>query len=393
MRLKTLSDRRLKQVSTKFRRYLHDKIDWGQRFTLILGQRGVGKTTLLLQRMKVAKERSIYLSLDDFYFETNRLVELIESLYEEGYRAFYLDEVHRYRHWSKDLKNIYDNYADIKMVATGSSTLEVMKGQEDLSRRATVYNLPGLSFREFLHFEYGAITEAIDLGTLLKKHHELAADYYDMVDLSKAFTQYLQYGYYPFYKEGRNAYFPKLQETTNLVLETDLAAVEELQYSTLRNTRKLLYIISRTAPFKPNIAKLADKMDVSRNLILKMLDLLSRAEVINLLRSDTHGISYLQKPEKVYLQNTNLLYLLSDGKPEKGSLRETFFFNQLAVTHKVTTSSQADFMIDDTYTFEIGGPNKTREQIKGVPMAYIAADGIKGGTGNRIPLWMFGFLY
>jgi predicted AAA+ superfamily ATPase len=392
-RLIKSSQRKTDAAKMGFKRFLYTEIDWNQPLTVILGHRGAGKTTLLLQRVKELKEKAIYLSLDDIYFETYRLVELIEILYEKGYRHFFLDEVHRYQHWSKDLKNIYDNYPGITLVTTGSSILEVNKGQADLSRRAVTYYLPGLSFREFLELEYQQAFPQVTLDTITRLHQEISGGYTDVIDIDKAFKEYLQYGYYPFFKEGIKVYGQKLQETINLVLDIDIAPFEDLSYTTVRNMKKLLYIISQSVPFTPNITRISERMGVPRNSILKILDLLGHARVISLLKRDTKGMSYLQKPEKIYLQNPNLAWLLSDNKPDIGNLRETFFFSQAEVRHQVTSSRFGNFMINDVYTFEIGGPSKTQEQIRGVPNSYIASDGIKGGAGNRIPLWLFGFLY
>ena len=392
-RLIKLSQRKTKAVKTEFKRFLYTEIDWSQPLVIIKGHRGAGKTTFLLQRAKELKENAIYLSLDDIYFETYRLVELIDVLYTKGYRYFFLDEVHRYKKWSKDLKNSYDNYSDIKIVTTGSSILEVNKGQADLSRRAVTYYLPGLSFREFLELAHQQIFPQIHLSDITQRHHEISADYYDRTDIDKTFKEYLQYGYYPFFKEGINLYGEKLLETTNLVLDIDIAPFEDLSYTTVRNMKKLLYIISQSVPFTPNIAKISERIHVPRNSILKILDLLAHARIISLLKRETKGMSYLQKPEKIYLQNTNLAWLLSDNKPDTGNLRETFFYSQLEVRHRVTSSRFGDFSIDEAITFEIGGPSKTSEQIRGIPNAYIAADGIKGGAGKKLPLWLFGFLY
>ncbi len=392
-RLIKLSQRKTEALKVETKRFLYNEIDWEQPLTIINGYRGAGKTTLLLQRINELKERAIYLSLDDIYFETFRLVEVIDNLYELGYRHFFLDEIHRYKNWSKDLKNSYDNYPDIRIVATGSSILKVSQGQADLSRRAVSYYLPGLSFREFLELSYHISFAPLELNTILQRHHELASDINDRTDVLKAFSEYLRYGYYPFFKEGVKVYEQKLRETINLVIDVDISGFEELSYNTVRNMKKLLYIISQSVPFSPNISKLSERINAPRNSILKILDLLAQARTISLLRSETKGISYLQKPEKIYLQNTNLAWMLSEDKPDMGNLRETFFFSQLEVRHQVTSSRFGDFTIDDIYTFEIGGPSKTDEQIRGVPNSYIVSDGIKGGTGKKIPIWLFGFLY
>lgn len=392
-RLFKISEKRKKEVQTHFVRYLYNDIDWTPSLILIKGARGAGKTTLLLQHFKNNPENALYLSLDDFYFESNRLLLLVEDLYESGYRTFYLDEVHQYQHWSKDLKNLYDNYPDVQIIATGSSALQIDKGSADLSRRMTVYQLFGLSFREYLELELNVKIPAISLQDLLEHHEEYSVQINDTMQPLKHFEDYLKFGYYPFYRLDNKFYHQKLQQTIHLTLDVDLPAVESLSFSTIKGMKNLLFILSQLVPYKPNIQTLANKIDSPRNSVLKALDLMDKSKILNLLRSDTKGVSYLQKPEKIYLQNTNLLYVFNDVPPNKGNLRETFFFNQLQAKHPVTAPKFGDFMIDETYTFEIGGKDKTTKQISGVPLSYIAADDIKFGSQRRIPLWLFGFLY
>lgn len=387
------SEKKRNEVSDTFVRYLWKEVDWSQRLILLLGHRGVGKTTLLLQQMKSDPTKSIYLSLDDYYFEEIRLIEVVSALYDLGYRSFYLDEIHRYVHWSKELKNVYDDFTDSKFVVTGSSILEISKGQADLSRRAVVYPLLGLSFREFLLLEEKIDLQVVTLEEMIRNHSVISADYLDHFDIKTTFKNYLNYGYYPFYREGKRVYHQKLQETTNLVIDSDVTPFEELNYTTVRVMKKLLYVISQSVPFIPNISKLAEKMGVTRNTILKLLDILDKAQLLSLLHTSTEGISMLQKPEKIYLQNTNLAYMFAHESPNVGNIRETFFLNQLKVKHQVTAPKYGDFMVDSTYVFEVGGTSKTSKQIQGVPNAYLAIDGIAGGVGNRIPLWLFGFLY
>jgi uncharacterized protein len=392
-RLVQISNAKIKGVKLKFKRYLFDQIDWTQRLIMILGHRGVGKTTLLIQKLQLQNSPSIYLSLDDFYFENNRLVVLIESLYHLGYRSFYLDEVHRYLHWSTDLKNLYDNLSDAHFIVSGSSILALEKGKADLSRRAAIYHLHGLSFREFLDLEKNEKFPKVELAQILTEHPQLSEQISDQVDVLSAFHNYLDFGYYPFYLESKALYKSRLVETIQVVLEMDLSPWEELTHQTIRNMKKLILIISESVPFIPNISKLAERLEVSRNTILKTLDLLEKAHILNLLRQSNTGVSFLQKPEKIYLQNTNLAYALSSQSADIGNLRETFFLNQLRQNHDVTFPKHGDFMIDQTYVFEIGGANKTFQQIQGIPNAYVAADNLKIGGGNRIPLYMFGFLY
>jgi uncharacterized protein len=386
------SERKAKLVLDEKRRYLYGHIDWKQRLIVILGYRGAGKTTLILQYLSSSDLKGVYLSLDDLYFETHRLVEIVQELYKIGYRLFLLDEVHRYLWWSKDLKQLYDDYDDIKLVATGSSILDISKGNADLSRRATLYSLHGLSFREYLNFQKSISLPSLTLDEILTKHHVIAPDLLDSFSYKTDFQNYLKFGYYPFFLEAKNTYFQKLQETINLVIDTEIAPYEELQHSTIRTMKKLLFVLSESVPFTPNINKLSERLEIPRNTILRLLDYLNNAQILNLLRTSTKGVSYLQKPEKIYLQNTNFIYLFSPAQANIGNIRETFFLNQLSVAHSVTAPKDGDFMVDDSFVFEIGGASKTNDQIRGVPNAYLALD-IEGGNNNRIPLWLFGMLY
>lgn len=392
-RLLKISENQKNKVQTKFVRYLFEDIDWNQPLILIKGARGAGKTTLLLQHFKNFPDKAVYLSLDDFYFESNRLLLFIEELHADGFTTFYLDEVHQYQHWSKDFKNIHDHFSDIKIVATGSSALQIDKGVADLSRRMTVYELYGLSFREFIEFEHGVSISSVSLQYLLENHEAFSTQVNDLIDPLKYFNDYLKYGYYPFYKTNRKFYHQKLQQTVHLTLDIDLPMVEPLNFSTIKGMKNLLFILSQIVPYTPNVQALADKIGSPRNFVLKALDLMGKSNILNLLKSNNKGISYLQKPEKIYLENPNLFYVFNGDVPNQGNLRETFFLNQLKVKHDVTASKFGDFMIDHKFTFEVGGPLKTEKQITGIPLAYVAADGIKFGNQNKIPLWLFGFLY
>jgi len=386
------SERKAKLVQGKKRRYLFEQIDWSQRLSIILGYRGSGKTTILLQHLSSTQQKGIYLSLDDFYFETHRLVETVETLYGLGYRLFLLDEVHRYDWWSKDLKQLYDDFEDIKIFATGSSILDISKGNADLSRRAAVYHLHGLSFREFLNFRKNIDLHALSLDEVLNQHHQIAPDLLDVFQYQSDFQDYLRFGYFPYFLEAKKTYPQKLQDTIQLVIDSDIAPYEELQHSTTRTLKKLLYVLSESVPFTPNINKLAERLETPRNTVLRLLDILHQAQILQLLRTSTKGVSYLQKPEKIYLQNTNFIFLFSPEKANIGNIRETFFFNQLSAVHSVSAPKFGDFMVDDSFVFEVGGASKTNEQIRGIPNAYLALD-IAGGNNNNIPLWLFGMLY
>jgi predicted AAA+ superfamily ATPase len=388
----TKSNKKAQAVSMDNRRYIYDIIDWEQRLIMMLGYRGTGKTTLLLQHLSTTTRKGVYFSMDDIYFESNRLVLVITFLYEQGYRAFYLDEVHKYAYWSKDLKQLYDDFDDIKIVATGSSILDISKGEADLSRRASRYSIEGMSFREYLQFEKKTKLPAFSLEEIIERHNAIAPDLCDLIPMKKAFENYLQFGYFPFYKDDKRNYAQKLEETMKLVIDTDIAPFEDLQYSTVRTMKKLLYVISQSVPFTPNIYQMAERLGTPRNTLLRLLDLLDQARIIRLLRSDTKGVNYLQKPEKIFLDNPNFAFLFSAEKPNIGNLRETFFLNQLSAFHDVTSAKYGDFLIDQKYTFEVGGPNKGWEQLKGVPLSYLALD-MNGGSGRTIPLWLFGFTY
>ncbi|NBC57908.1 MAG: AAA family ATPase [Bacteroidetes bacterium] len=386
------SKRKVAQVKTMPYRGLYNEIDWNERLILLLGHRGAGKTTLILQRLKDDDVNGIYLSLDDFYFETNRLVEVIGEFYHKGFRQFYLDEVHRYQKWSKDIKQVYDDYDAIKLIATGSSILDISKGNADLSRRAVTYQIQGLSFREYLLIEKNLHLSPVSLQDILQYRYDIESDLLDHFSWENDFKNYLKYGYYPFFKDGKQSYLSKLEQTAHLVVDSDIIPFEGLNYKSIHSLKKLLFVISQAVPFTPNISKLSDRLDLPRNTLLKLLDILDQAKLIKLLKSGTKGVSYLQKPEKIYLENTNLIHLFAQDQPNVGNIRETFFFNQVSNHYTVSSSKFSDFMVNNELTFEIGGPTKGLKQIQGIPMSYLALD-LKLGNQKVIPLWLFGFLY
>ena len=393
-RLQKIHRNLLRNTRVSIRRYLNSEIAWEKRLISITGARGAGKTTLLLQRIKEVhglQDHALYVTLDDIYFETTRLVEFADTFVENGGTHLYLDEVHKYQYWSKDLKLIYDYYPKLKIVFTGSSALNIYKGDSDLSRRAVAYKLAGLSFREFLLFDKGIDIPVMSLDQLL--HSESLNDLPDKIDVLSSFKEYLSYGYYPFYLDGKSTYGESLRNIVNLVLETDLPAVENITYQSIHKIRRLLSILTAMVPFTPNISRLAQDLGTSRDVLLKYFSWLERVRIIHTLVSASKGMGPLTKPDKIYLDNTNLCYTLGDGNPDLGNLRETFFMNQLSVKHKVNTPKYGDFIVDEKYVFEVGGPSKTHAQIKGVPQAYVAADGILYRKGRKVPLWYFGFRY
>jgi hypothetical protein len=384
-----------KSVNTRFVRYLYNRINWDVRLIGIKGEKGVGKTTLLFQRIKLAHKGNndvFYASLDNLWFQSHTLMELVDWLYIHGIRYLFLDEVHKYKDWSIVIKNIYDTYADLNIVYTGSSILEIDYSRADLSRRQTLYSLHGLSFREYLVLHKKVDVPPVSLQQLLEAHIELGEQICQQIPVIKYFEQYLKEGCYPFQLEAGNDYLLRLAEIINLEIETDLPAVEKLSYATIQKTKQLLMVVAQNVPLVPNISKLSAQLETTRDQCLKLLYALDRAGLLMLLTKEIKDYKHLVNPEKIYLGNTNLMFALC-GNINEGTLRETFFLHQLTCDHQVCSSRQGDFMVDNTYLFEVGGKGKTFEQIKDLPSSYLAVDGIETGGRNRIPLWMFGFLY
>ena len=387
---------KLKGVESYFIRYLNAQIDWTDRLIGIKGGRGTGKTTLLLQHIQIHIKPGVevlYVSLDELYFTSHTLTDLADDFVKAGGRYLFLDEVHKYPGWSREIKNLYDTYKDLQIVFTGSSMLEISKGDADLSRRAVVYELTGLSFREFLLIEKRLTFPVVKWQDILVDHVDMAQDISKKLRPLPSFKDYLKFGYYPYFQENKKNYHQRLAATINLVIESDLPAIEHVDYSTIQKLKKLLYILSTSVPFKPNIQKLSEQIHATRGSTLLYLDYLKNAQLLSLLRGETEGNSYMNKPDKIYLNNTNLLYALAPENANVGTLRETFFYNQLQSTSSITSSEKADFTINKKMTFEIGGKNKPTDQIKGLSNTYIAADEIEIGLRNKIPLWLFGFLY
>jgi predicted AAA+ superfamily ATPase len=386
---------KIAQIPLAIQRYLVDQIDLNNRLIAIKGARGAGKTTMLLQLVKLHLpiSSSLYVSLDHIYFYENKLYDLAKQFSQFGGTHLLLDEVHKYPNWSREIKLIYDNFPELHIIFTSSSMLEIYKSESDLSRRAVAYDLKELSFREFIAFENQQKIQRYTFSEILARHNEIAAELLKEIKPLPLFDKYLKTGVYPYYKENEMLYLQKLQNTINLIIEIDINAVEDLQYETLVKLKKLLISVASSAPFTPNITKLSKKVGVSRNMLVQSIKILGRAGLVNELYKDTSGIGILTKPEKLYLNNTNLMYALAKENTNIGNVRETFFLNQFKGLHEINRSETADFIIDKTYTFEIGGKNKTKKQIAGTENAYIAKDGIEIGFGNIIPVWLFGFMY
>ena len=388
---------RINSIDISFKRYLRSKINWDNRLIAITGARGIGKTTLLLQYIKEELNHDpdavIYVNMDDLYFSKNTLVDFADEFVKRGGEYLFLDEVHKYRNWSQEIKNVYDYFPGLKMVVTGSSALDIYRGKADLSRRAILYRLRGLSFREFISLKYSIDLKVYSLDDILFRSSEIIPGILEKIKPIKLFPEYLKTGYYPFFTEGESDFQIRLKQIVNHLLDSDLPSVQNIDFTAVHYLRKLISILAEIVPYTPNILKLSQQIGVSRETLLRYLYLLGRADLLILLQSATRGISKMNKPDKIYLNNPNLVNALADNPTSQGTIRETFFLNQLQVNHTVNSSGKGDFLVDKKYTFEVGGKNKTRRQVAGIENSWIAADNIEFSHQNKIPLWLFGFLY
>lgn len=383
-------------INLDFKRSLMNEIQWESRLIGIKGARGVGKTTLLLQFIKEylpINELTLYVSLDNIWFAENKLSKLVNDFVKKGGKYLFLDEVHKYPNWSQELKNIYDDYPELKVVFTGSSLLEVLNARADLSRRAVVYMLQGLSYREYLEIKLGVKLPKLELDDLVKNHLELAKEFNRLINPLQYFEEYLKTGYFPYFLEVPSLYYHRIEEVINMIIEIELPLLRKVDSTYISKLKQLLQIIAESVPFIPNVSKLSERIGINRNTFTAYLHYLQEANLTRNLYKDAHGISLLQKPDKIYLENTNFQYALAPRNTVIGSIRETFLVNQLSYQYQVEYANQGDFLINRSYTIEVGGKGKAKKQILGIDKSYIASDNIEYGTGNKIPLWMFGFLY
>jgi uncharacterized protein len=390
------SFRKTDGVPLGFQRYLMTSLSPDNRMIGVKGARGTGKTTMLLQYARMhlpVNTQTLYLSLDDFYFTENKLQTVADNFVKQGGKYLLIDEVHRYPGWSLALKNLYDDHTALHIVFTGSSILHLSEAPADLSRRAVMFELPGLSFREYLNLNTACTFEAYSLSDILTKHNEIARQIVQIVRPYEYFSEYLQSGYYPYFLENTETYLQKLAETINLALTYDLPAGFDISFASIDKLRQLIYIIAQSVPFQPNISKLSERIGVGRNTLIAFFKYLEDLRVIRRLYSAVHGIGALQKPDKILMHHPNLQFALVGSEANKGSLRESFFVNQLTNQHLVNFSKDGDFEVDATHVFEVGGRKKSTKQIRHLPDSYVVADDLEIGSGNKIPLWLFGFLY
>lgn len=390
-----MSAERIRETDTSFHRYLFGEIDWDARVVALDGPRGVGKTTMFLQHLRenpAESDSSLYVSIDNVWLNTQELYELVQHHVRHGGESIYIDEIHYLSGWQNLIKSLYDNFKKLKIAYTGSSILRLASGKADLSRRQIEYTLAGMSFREFLEFEGCGSFKAHELDDILKNHVAIADTIVTKMKIVPKFEQYLDHGYYPFYREEPRHFHRKLLQVVNQVLDVDLPKVEDVTTETIRKSRRMLTILAESTPQTPNTSRLCRSLEMDRKQGLKILHALRRAGLVGMLAEDADAIKHLCSPNKLYCDNTNLMHALTPT-PDKGTLREVFFNNQLSVRNTTAFPTRGDSRVDGKHLFEIGGEKKTFAQIKDMPGSYLAIDGIEVGRGCRIPLWLFGFLY
>ncbi|MDD2387251.1 MAG: AAA family ATPase [Bacteroidales bacterium] len=402
--LYAVSNKLINIVKTDFYRSLFEDIDWNQRLIEIRGSRGVGKTTLMLQKAKeyhnFNSQSVLYVSLDDSYFYNHSIKETAIQFSQYGGQYLFIDEVHKYPEkykaydWSSEIKNIYDQIPELKIVYSGSSIIQLYKGNGDLSRRRSTYNLNGLSFREYLSMNKIQNFNSLTTEEIIIGHVDIANQIIVKIKILPHFQNYIKHGYYPFYLENPKQYYQRIKNIVNLILEIDIPSVTDISFETINKIKKLLAAISSTVPYTPNLTRLSSNLNISDlRTLYNYLGFLENAELISLLRADATGNKILQKPEKIFPDNTNLIYALNQTNAKIGLIRETFFNNQLSYSDVVNYPKIGDFIVNNNYTIEVGGKNKDSKQLKNINNSYFALDNIEIGFGNTIPLWLFGFLY
>lgn len=393
--IKKYQERLKKSFKIEYKRYIYDTIDFNDKMVGLFGARGVGKTTILFQYLKeleLQNKKALYISLDYPFLSGVDLIDLVEKYASEGGEYLLLDEVHRYEDFSSNLKTIYDLF-DIKVIFTSSSATSILNARSDLSRRVTLYSLNGFSFREYLEFKHQIALSAYAIEDIFQNHCEIAKELAKHnIDILKEYKEYIEVGYYPFYFDKQTSYYQSLLNTINLTIDLDLTSLGLIEQKYTYKLKKLLEVICESKPFEVNYTKIATLAQISRVKLYDYLSYLHDGQMLLLVDENVSGLKKVQKAAKIYLNNTNLLFAYC-GSCDVGTVRETFFANQISHVYKLNISKQGDFLVNKKYTVEIGGKNKDFSQIKDIPDSFIAADGIEIGSKNKIPLWLFGFLY
>lgn len=386
------------ETPTDIVRSLMNEINWDCRLLSIKGPKGVGKSTLMKQYIKLnypmGSRKALYCSADSIYFTRHTLLDLVESFINFGGERLFIDEIHKYDGWSKEIKEIYDLYPRLKVAISGSSLLQILGGDADLSRRCIPYTMQGLSFREYLHFEKDIELPVWDLKDILENSWEI----YDVIKKAchplEYFREYLSRGYYPFFLENPRTYYTSIENVVNYTVDFELPKIRRVNVGNTRKIKALLYVLANNIPFQVDISNLAGKIEIERNTVLSYLKHLDESKLIKLLYSDLMSVKKMQKPDKIFIDNTNLLIAIAGKEGDIGTMREIFAVNQLSYSHKVEYGKEkGDFKIDGKYLFEIGGKDKSFHQIADIPNSYVFADDIDMPSGAKLPLWMLGFLY
>lgn len=388
--------RLLAETDLSFTRYLYEKINWDNRLIVIKGAKGVGKTTMLLQhilRTFADKEKAMYASLDHIWFANHSVLDLAEHHYTHGGTHLFLDEVHKYRGWQQEIKNIYDSYPKFHVVVTGSSMLRLEESlMGDLSRRHRSYTLEGLSFREYVQLEEAVSLPVFSLEEILDNHFMRASQITSKIKVLRHFERYVEKGYYPFFREEGDGFADRLQQQIDTIVTSEIPAVGNIEYDSVYKTKQLLAVLAELSPYTLNISSLCSTLQTSRNNVMKLLDLMDKAALVRRLYAADGGMKTLTKPEKILFHNTNLMYCLTP-QVDAGTMRETYLASQVGVGHRLSMPSRGDLLADGKWLFEVGGKSKGFSQIKDIKESYVVSDDIDVGYGNKIPLWMFGLLY
>ena len=389
-----LSNQIKTQPLPTYKRFLYKEIDFEERLIGVIGSRGAGKTTLLLQyiQSQMQNKEILYIIADHPAVVQKGLFSIADDFQKLGGEVLIIDEIHKIKGFERDLKLIYDSFFNLQVIFTGSSAVAIDNAKADLSRRAAIYKLPILSFREYLELETGENFTSYTLNEIVTKHTSIATDIVSKVKPLAYFSHYLKSGAYPFYKDGKESYIQKLLSASIQVLETDLPAIYNIEYDKINALKKMMVMLCQSEPFDINISKLCGAVELNQRTLYKYLGILQAGGLIRILGAKSNGVSIISKPQKLYLDNTNLFSVFCE-EPKEGTIRETFFASQVSYKHSLNYPKEGDFIVDEKYVFEIGGATKSNKQIKGVSKSYVVADNVEIGAFKTLPLWLFGFLY